>query len=69
VQPLADIVDVQDAQGFNLLHHAALKDTEGKIEMIIDLFKKGLDLKIAANKDEKEQIIDQGKESMLKWVN
>ena len=69
VDPLIDIVNVQDAQGFNLLHLAALKDSKGKIEMIINLFKQGLDLKVKGDKDNKEQILEEGKKTMLNWVN
>jgi hypothetical protein len=38
---------VKDPQGFNLLHMAALKDSEKKIKMLIDLYKRALDEKVA----------------------
>ena len=42
LSPLTKIIDVYDEQGFNLLHHAALKDSEGKIKLLINLYKTGL---------------------------
>jgi ankyrin repeat protein len=54
------ITTLVDDDGFNLLHHAALKDTTGKIKMLIDLYREGL-LK-EENKDENKKIFSS-------WVN
>ena len=42
VNPLIRIQSIVDDKGFSLLHHAVLKGIPGKVQVLIDLFNKGI---------------------------
>ena len=61
IKPITKITKLVNNEGHNLLHRAALKETTGKISMIINLCKKGF-LEDKSPEIEKEQVF-------LDWIN
>ena len=41
IQPITRLIEWHDEKGFNILHHAVLKEQPGKVKALLDLFKVG----------------------------